>query len=116
MFSMSSIMHFNFSNTTSTEYRRILCNVITLGVIFSKAEGQIRNRRKRFPGQLVEIPSEFEKQVTGKGGDNLRNISTLTGAKVFSRGNKQYELKGTAKGVKHAELLLKRRVVCSQPF
>lgn len=73
----------------------------------------MKNRRKRFPGQLVEIPGEFERQVTGKGGDNLRNISTLTGAQVFPRGNKLYELRGTEKGIKHAELLLKRRVVCN---
>ena len=77
-----------------------------------KGEAQTKNRRKGYPGQLVEIPSEFEKQVTGKGGDNLLNISTVTGAKVVPRGNKLYELKGTEKEVQHAELLLKRRVVC----
>ena len=75
----------------------------------------MKTRRNRFPGQLVEIPSKFEKQVTGKGGDNLRNISTLTGAQVFPRGNKLYELRGPDEGVKHAELLLKRRVVCNKP-
>ena len=51
--------------------------------------------------------------MTGKGGDNLRNISTLTGAQVFHRGNKRYELRGSEKEVKQAELLLKRRVVCN---
>ncbi|KAL9950375.1 hypothetical protein ACROYT_G042863 [Oculina patagonica] len=78
------------------------------------AEAQMKNRRKRSPGQVVEIPREFEKQVTGKGGDNLRNISTLTGAQVFHRGNKLYQLKGTEKGVKHAELLMKRRVASAR--
>ncbi|KAJ7323742.1 Far upstream element-binding protein 3 [Desmophyllum pertusum] len=78
------------------------------------AEAQMINRRKRFPGQLVEIPSAFERQVTGKGGDNLKNISTLTGARVFSRGNQLYELRGTEKGVQHAELLLKRRVASAR--
>jgi len=72
----------------------------------------MKTKRKRFPGQLVEIPREFERHVTGKGGDNLLNISTLTGAQVFPRGNK-LELRGPEEGVKHAELLLKRRVVCS---
>ena len=80
--------------------------------IFSKAEGEMRTRKKRYPGQLVEIPSEFKRKVAGKGGDNLRNISTLTGAQVLPRGKKHYELRGSEKGVKQAELLLKRKVVC----
>jgi len=72
----------------------------------------MKTRRKRSPGQVVEIPSEFEKHVTGKGGENLRNISTLTGVQVVPRGNK-LELRGSETGVKQAELLLKRRVVCN---
>ena len=79
--------------------------------IFSKAEGEMRTRKKRYPGQLVEIPSEFKRNVAGKGGDNLRNISTLTGAQVLRRGNNLYELRGSEKEVKNAELLLKRKVV-----
>ena len=71
----------------------------------------MKTRRKRYSTQLVEIPSEYERHVTGKGGDNLQNISTLTGAEVFHRGNKLYELRGSEKEVKQAELLLKRRVV-----
>jgi len=78
------------------------------------AERQMKTRGKRFPGQLVEIPSEFKRHVTGKGGDNLRNISTLTGAQVFPRGNKRYELRGSEIGVKHAELLLKRKVASAR--
>ena len=81
--------------------------------IFSKAEGEMRTRKKRYPGQLVEIPSEFKRHVAGKGGDNLRNISSLTGAQVLPRGKKRYELRGSEKGVKQAELLLKRKVVCN---
>ena len=61
----------------------------------------------------MKIPSGFEKHVKGKGGDNLRNIYTVTGAQVFPRGNKLFELKGTEKEVQHAELLMKRRVVCT---
>ena len=61
----------------------------------------------------MKIPSAFEKHVKGKGGDNLRNICTVTGAQVFPRGNKLFELKGTEKEVKHAELLMKGRVVCT---
>ena len=51
--------------------------------------------------------------MKGKGGDNLRNICTVTGAQVLPRGNKLFELKGTEKEVQHAELLMKRRVVCT---
>ena len=61
----------------------------------------------------MKIPSGFEKHVKGEGGDNLRNICTVTGAQVFSQGNKLFELKGTEKEVQHAELLMKRRVVCT---
>jgi len=75
----------------------------------------MKTRGKRIPGHVVEIPREFERHVTGKGGENLRNISTLTGAQVVPRRNK-LELRGSAKGVKHAELLLKRRVVSNKPL
>ena len=80
--------------------------------IFSKAEGEMKTSKKRYPGKFVEIPSEFERHVAGKGGDNLRTISTLTGAQVLPRGNNLYELRGSEKEVKKAELLLKRKVVC----
>ena len=80
--------------------------------IFSKAEGEMKTSKKRCPGKFVEIPSEFERHVAGKGGDNLRTISTLTGAQVLPRGNNLYELRGSEKEVKNAELLLKRKVVC----
>ena len=73
----------------------------------------MKTSKKRYPGQLVEIPNEFKRHVAGKGGDNLQNISTLTGAQVLPRGKKQYELRGSEKEVKQAELLLKRRVVCN---
>ena len=75
----------------------------------------MKTSKKSYPGKLVEIPCEFERHVAGKGGDNLRNISTLTGAQVLHRGNK-LELRGSEKEVKQAELLLKRRVVCNQPL
>ena len=75
----------------------------------------MKTSKKRYPGKLVEIPSKFERHVAGKGGDNLRNISTLTGAQVLPRGNK-LELRGSEEEVKQAELLLKRRVVCNWPL
>ena len=79
----------------------------------SKEEAQTKSRRKVYPRQFVKIPSEFENLVKGKGGDNLHNICTVTGAKVLSRGNNSFELKGKKKNVQHAELLMKRRVVCT---
>lgn len=77
-------------------------------------EAQTKRGRKGYPRQLVKIPSGFEKHVKGKGGDNLRNICTVTGAQVLPRGNKLFELKGTEKEVQHAELLMKRRVASAR--
>ena len=75
----------------------------------------MQTSKKRYPGEVVEIPNEFKRHVAGKGGDNLQNISTLTGAQVLPRGNK-LKLRGSETGVKQAELLLKLRVVCNRPL
>ena len=75
----------------------------------------MKTSKKRYPGQLVEIPSGFEGLVAGKGGDNLRNIRTLTGVQVLPRGNR-LELRGSEEEVERAELLLKLRVVCNNLF
>ena len=63
------------------------------------------------PGQLVNIPSQFKKAVSGPGGDNLRNVSTVTGAEVSALGGHQLYITGEKKRVQHAEYLLKNRVV-----
>ena len=63
------------------------------------------------PGQLVKIPDQFRKHVRGPGGDNLRNVSTLTGAKVTQLGDQELYVRGEKKKVQHAEFLLRTRVV-----
>ena len=65
------------------------------------------------PGQLVKIPDQFKKHVRGPGGDNLRNVSTLTGAKVRQLGDQELYVRGEKKNVQHAEYLLRTRVVSS---
>ena len=65
------------------------------------------------PGQLVKIPDQFKKYVRGPGGDNLRNVSTLTGAKVSQLGGQELYVRGEKKKVQHAEYLLRKRVVSS---
>ena len=62
------------------------------------------------PGQLVKIPDQFKKHVRGPGGDNLRNVSTLTGAEVRQREDQLY-VRGEKKEVQHAEYLLRTKVV-----
>jgi len=63
------------------------------------------------PGQLVKIPDQFKKYVRGPGGDNLRNVSTLTGAEVSQRQDHQLYVRGEKKKVQHAEYLLRTKVV-----
>ena len=63
------------------------------------------------PGQLVKIPDQFKKHVRGPGGDNLRNVSTVTGAKVTQLGDQELYVRGEKKKVQHAEYLLRTRVV-----
>lgn len=63
------------------------------------------------PGQLVKIPNEFKKYIRGPGGDNLRNVSTLTGAEVSQLGDHELYVTGEKKKVEHAEYLLRTKVV-----
>ena len=70
-------------------------------------------RRHASPGQLVNIPSQFQRVVNGPGGDNLRNVSTVSGAAVTTAvdaGRKLY-VTGDNKKVQHAEYLLRSKVV-----
>ncbi|XP_073259360.1 uncharacterized protein [Porites lutea] len=68
-------------------------------------------RRHASPGQLVNIPSQFQRVVNGPGGDNLRNVSTVSGAEVTAvdAGRKLY-VTGDNKKVQHAEYLLRSKV------
>ena len=63
------------------------------------------------PGQLVKIPDQFKKYIKGPGGDNLRNVSTLTGAEVSQLGDQELYVRGEKKKVEHAEYLLRTKVV-----
>jgi len=65
------------------------------------------------PGQLINIPNQFKKYVRGPGGDNLRNVSTVTGAEVSQLGDYELYVRGEKKKVQHAEYLLRTKVVSS---
>lgn len=69
-------------------------------------------RRHASPGQVVNIPSQFQRVVNGPGGDNLRSVSTVSGAAVTAvdAGRKLY-VTGDNKKVQHAEYLLRSKVV-----
>ena len=77
----------------------------------SKAEAPWKNGRHASPGQLVKIPSQFNKVVNGPGGDNLRSVSTLTGAEVTRGASHTLHVTGAKKKVEHAEFLLRNKVV-----
>ena len=65
------------------------------------------------PGQLINIPNQFKKYVRGPGGDNLRNVSTVTGAEVSQLDDYELYVRGEKKKVQHAEYLLRTKVVSS---
>ena len=69
-------------------------------------------RRHASPGQLVNIPSQFQRVVNGPGEDNLRNVSSVSGAAVTAvdAGRKLY-VTGDNKKVQHAKYLLRSKVV-----
>ena len=70
------------------------------------------DRRHASPGQLVNIPRQFQKVVNGPGGDNLRNVSTVSGAEVTAvDAGRQLYVTGDNKKVQHAEYLLRSKVV-----
>ena len=71
----------------------------------------MEKRRHASPGQLVKIPRQFNKVVSGPGGDNLRSVSTVTGAEVRPGAGDMLYVTGDKEKVKHAEFLLRRRVV-----
>lgn len=76
-----------------------------------KAKMPTVNYRSHAPGQLVKIPNQFKSYVSGPGGDNLRNVSTLTGTEVSRLGDHQLYVTGEKKRVQHAEYLLRSKVV-----
>lgn len=63
------------------------------------------------PCELVEVPSEYKGLVIGKGGDNLRNISTQTGAKVIRKQGDVYIVGGTEEQRQQAKVHIKIIIV-----
>lgn len=63
------------------------------------------------PCELVEVPSEYKGLVIGKGGDNLRNISTQTGAKVIRKQGDVYIVSGTEEQRQQAKVHIKIIIV-----
>ena len=70
-----------------------------------------RMREGASPGELVEIPDIYKGLVMGKGGDNLREISTLTGAKVIRKGGEVYVTGGTREQREQAKVHIKIKIV-----
>ncbi|XP_068676260.1 uncharacterized protein [Montipora foliosa] len=71
-------------------------------------------RNHRSPGRVVQIPKQFKKAVNGPGGDNLRYVSTLTGAGVTENAARGLYVTGGRKKVKHAEYLLRTKVASTR--
>lgn len=63
------------------------------------------------PGELVEIPEKYKGLVMGTGGDNLRNISTETGAKVIRKGGEVYIISGNTQQRQQAKLYIGNVIV-----
>ena len=82
-----------------------------LFVLSQQQERQRKKCERAPPGELVEIPSKYKGLVIGKGGDNLRDISTQTGAKVTSKEGEVYIVSGTEKQRQQAKVHIKTIVV-----
>ncbi|XP_020623172.1 uncharacterized protein LOC110060719 isoform X2 [Orbicella faveolata] len=63
------------------------------------------------PGELVEIPTEYKGLVIGTGGDNLRNISTKTGAKVIRKNGEVYIVSGNKQQRQQVKLHIGKSIV-----
>ena len=74
---------------------------------------EIQSRTKERPplGEPVEIPDEYKGLVMGRGGDNLRHISTQTGAKVIRKQGDVYIASGTEQQRQQAKVLIKINIV-----
>ena len=76
-------------------------------------QGEIRQAMHQgaSPGELVEVPDEYKGLVIGKGGDNLRHISTLTGVKVIRKAGEVYVTGGTREQREQAKVHIKVKIV-----
>lgn len=61
----------------------------------------------------MEIPQVYKGLVMGKGGDNLRDISTQTGAKVIRKDGEVYIAGGTEQQRQQAKLHISTIIVSS---
>ena len=63
------------------------------------------------PGELVDVPSKYKGLVMGTGGDNLRKISTQTGAKVTRKDGEVYIVSGTEDQRQQAKMNINMMIV-----
>ena len=61
--------------------------------------------------ELVEAPDKFKGLVIGKNGDNLRHISTITGAKVTTCEREIYVVSGTDGQRERAKVQIRMKIV-----
>ncbi|XP_078355398.1 uncharacterized protein LOC144640040 [Oculina patagonica] len=69
-------------------------------------EIQSRKNTAPLPDELVEISAKYKGLVMGKGGDNLRNISTETGAKVIRKDGEVHIVSGTRQQRQQAKVYI----------
>ena len=90
----------------------VLNQILTIAVVnFLQQEIQSRTSERPPLGELIEIADEYKGLVMGKGGDNLRNISTQTGAKVVRKQGEVYIASGTEQQRQQAKVLIKIIIV-----
>ena len=61
--------------------------------------------------ELVEIPTEYKGFVIGRGGENLRQISSQTGAELIRKGGNVYLASGTEEQRQNAKQYIIEMVV-----
>ena len=96
-------VHCSYSCTEPTKIRLKSLNNFNFSL-----QQEIQSKRNRAPslGELVEIPQKYKGLVMGTGGDNLRDISTQTGAKVIRKDGEVYIASGTEQQRQQAKLYI----------
>ena len=81
--------------------------------VFSPLQQEAQRRRTTTPppDEIVEIPDGYKGLVIGRGGDNLRNISTKTGAKLIRKNGEVYIRSGDKQQRQQARLLIGMLIV-----
>ena len=59
----------------------------------------------------MEVPKEYKGLVFGKGGKNLMDISSNTGAKVIRRNGEVFIIEGTEEAREKARIEIKVKIV-----